>query len=187
MIQLQLANITLVLGAHRIFENLNWEIQNGQKIGLIGPNGVGKSSLFKLIEGEHSPEMGGSITRARVDPEDVILLRFGEEIGFQQAGHQPLRPVVARGRRTQARIIHQPARAPEVEAPGFLEWVGRVEIGTKLRVRRFLIAPPLEDVHQPIGQWRRVLNLESAQSAIGGERPLDGGALLSAAGPTRAS
>jgi ATP-binding cassette subfamily F protein 3 len=66
MIQLQLANITLVLGAKRIFENLNWEIQNGQKIGLIGANGAGKSSLFKLIEGEHSPELGGSITRARL-------------------------------------------------------------------------------------------------------------------------
>jgi ATP-binding cassette, subfamily F, member 3 len=66
MVQIQLANITLVLGAKRIFENLNWEIQHGQKIGLIGANGAGKSSLFKLIEGEHSPEMGGSITRARL-------------------------------------------------------------------------------------------------------------------------
>ncbi len=66
MIQLQLANITLVLGAKRIFENLNWEIQSGQKIGLIGANGAGKSSLFKMIEGEHSPEMGGVITRARL-------------------------------------------------------------------------------------------------------------------------
>jgi ATP-binding cassette subfamily F protein 3 len=65
MIQIQLSNITLVLGARRIFENLNWEIQAGQKIGLIGPNGAGKSSLFKLIEGEHAPELGGSITRAR--------------------------------------------------------------------------------------------------------------------------
>ncbi len=65
MVQLQLANITLVLGAKRIFENLNWEIQRGQKIGLIGANGAGKSSLFKLIEGEHSPELGGSITRAK--------------------------------------------------------------------------------------------------------------------------
>jgi ATP-binding cassette subfamily F protein 3 len=65
MIQIQLSNITLVLGARRIFENLNWEIQTGQKIGLIGPNGAGKSSLFKLIEGEHAPELGGSITRAR--------------------------------------------------------------------------------------------------------------------------
>ncbi len=66
MIQIQLSNITLVLGARRIFENLNWEIQHGQKIGLIGANGAGKSSLFKLIEGEHSPEMGGTITRARL-------------------------------------------------------------------------------------------------------------------------
>ncbi|MBI3150642.1 MAG: ATP-binding cassette domain-containing protein, partial [Chloroflexi bacterium] len=55
MIQIQLSNITLVLGARRIFENLNWEIQRGQKIGLVGANGAGKSSLFKLIEGEHSP------------------------------------------------------------------------------------------------------------------------------------
>ncbi|MBI3162223.1 MAG: ATP-binding cassette domain-containing protein, partial [Chloroflexi bacterium] len=59
MIQIQRANITLVLGGIRIFENLNWEFQRGQKIGLIGPNGAGKSSLFKLIEGEHSPELGG--------------------------------------------------------------------------------------------------------------------------------
>lgn len=66
MIQIQLSNVTLVLGARRIFENLNWEIQHGQKIGLIGANGAGKSSLFKLIEGEYSPEMGGSITRARL-------------------------------------------------------------------------------------------------------------------------
>jgi ATP-binding cassette subfamily F protein 3 len=65
MIQIQLSNITLVLGAKRIFENLNWEIQHGQRIGLIGANGAGKSSLFKLIEGEHAPELGGSITRAR--------------------------------------------------------------------------------------------------------------------------
>jgi ATP-binding cassette subfamily F protein 3 len=66
MIQIQLSNITLVLGAKRIFENLNWEIQRGQKIGLIGANGAGKSSLFKLIEGEHAPELGGGITRARL-------------------------------------------------------------------------------------------------------------------------
>ncbi|MCB9110779.1 MAG: ABC-F family ATP-binding cassette domain-containing protein [Anaerolineales bacterium] len=66
MIQIQLSNITLILGAKRIFENLNWEIQRGQRIGLIGANGAGKSSLFKLIEGEYSPELGGSITRARL-------------------------------------------------------------------------------------------------------------------------
>ena len=66
MIQIQLSNVTLVLGARRIFENLNWEIQDGQKIGLIGANGAGKSSLFKLILGEYSAELGGSVTRLRL-------------------------------------------------------------------------------------------------------------------------
>jgi len=65
MIQIQLANVSLVLGATHIFENLNWEIQRKQKIGLIGPNGAGKTSLFKLITGEYTPEMGGGVTRAR--------------------------------------------------------------------------------------------------------------------------
>ena len=65
MIQIQLSNVTLILGAKHIFENLNWEIQHGQKIGLIGPNGAGKSSLFKLIMDEYSAELGGTITRAR--------------------------------------------------------------------------------------------------------------------------
>ena len=65
MIQLQLSNISLVLGATHIFDNLSWEIQRGQKIGLIGANGAGKSSLYKLIVGQYNAEQGGSITRSR--------------------------------------------------------------------------------------------------------------------------
>ena len=65
MIAIQLSNVTLILGARRIFSGLSWEIQHDQKIGLIGPNGAGKSSLFKLITGEHSAEPGGGVVRAR--------------------------------------------------------------------------------------------------------------------------
>ncbi len=65
MISVQLSNVSLVLGARRIFGNLRWEIQHDQKIGLIGPNGAGKSSIFKLILGEYTPETGGTVTRAR--------------------------------------------------------------------------------------------------------------------------
>lgn len=65
MVQIQLANISLVLGARRILNGVRWEIKAGQKIGLIGANGAGKSSLFKLMTGEYSAERGGSISRAR--------------------------------------------------------------------------------------------------------------------------
>ena len=39
-------------------------IQDGQKVGLVGPNGCGKSTLFKLIEGKFSPD-GGKIEISR--------------------------------------------------------------------------------------------------------------------------
>ncbi len=85
MITISLTNITLILGAKRIFTKLSWEIQHDQKIGLIGPNGAGKSSLLKLITGELSPEPGGAVVRAKgvsvgylaqqpaLDPEQTAL------------------------------------------------------------------------------------------------------------------
>ena len=41
-----------------LWRGLNWEIQAGQKIGLIGANGSGKSTLLKLILGQLTPETG---------------------------------------------------------------------------------------------------------------------------------
>lgn len=64
MISVSLNNITLILGARCIFSSLNWEIQHDQKIGLIGANGAGKSSIFKLITGEYQAESGG-VVKAR--------------------------------------------------------------------------------------------------------------------------
>ncbi len=65
MIHLQLSNTTLVLGGQALFQNLSWEIQPDQKIGLIGANGSGKSSLLRLIMGEYRAEPGGVIARAK--------------------------------------------------------------------------------------------------------------------------
>jgi ATP-binding cassette subfamily F protein 3 len=65
MIAISVSNVSLVLGAKRIFTGLTWEVQHDQRVGLIGPNGAGKSSLLKLLTGEHTPEPGGSVARAR--------------------------------------------------------------------------------------------------------------------------
>ncbi len=65
MIAVGLSNVSLVLGGRPIFHDLYWEIQHDQRIGLIGPNGAGQSSLLKLIMGEYTPEPGGAVVRAR--------------------------------------------------------------------------------------------------------------------------
>ncbi len=45
-------------GRDDLFTNLNFQIFNGQKIALMGPNGCGKSTLFKLIMDRLSPDSG---------------------------------------------------------------------------------------------------------------------------------
>ena len=53
-----LNNVTFEFGARIIVENATWHIQPGERIGLIGYNGTGKSTLLKLFAGEYLPSAG---------------------------------------------------------------------------------------------------------------------------------
>ena len=55
---LKLENISLSFGNRQILENINIEINKGEIFGMLGPNGVGKSTIFNLITGLISPEKG---------------------------------------------------------------------------------------------------------------------------------
>ncbi|NUU33726.1 ATP-binding cassette domain-containing protein [Pseudomonas sp. C2B4] len=56
MIRLQ--NLTLQRGPQRLLEDAELTLHAGQKAGLIGANGAGKSSLFALLRGELHPDSG---------------------------------------------------------------------------------------------------------------------------------
>ncbi|OQY93204.1 MAG: ABC transporter ATP-binding protein [Sphingobacteriales bacterium UTBCD1] len=53
-----LQNVTFEFGARTIVEDATWHIQPNERIGLIGFNGTGKSTLLKLLAGEYSPSKG---------------------------------------------------------------------------------------------------------------------------------
>src|SRR5450432_3923955 len=53
-----LTNVTFEFGARVIVEDATWHIQPGDRIGLIGYNGTGKSTLLKVLVGEYSPSKG---------------------------------------------------------------------------------------------------------------------------------
>jgi ATP-binding cassette, subfamily F, member 3 len=59
-----LQNITFEFGARTIVEDATWHIQSNERIGLIGYNGTGKSTLLKLLVGEYQPSRG-SVERSR--------------------------------------------------------------------------------------------------------------------------
>jgi len=60
-------NISLAYGNRLILDNINFKINEGQIFGMLGPNGVGKSTIFNLITGLVSPKSG----KIKMDNQDV--------------------------------------------------------------------------------------------------------------------
>ena len=59
-----LQNVTFEFGARVIIEDATWHIQPNERIGLIGYNGTGKSTILKLLVGQYSPS-AGTVERSR--------------------------------------------------------------------------------------------------------------------------
>lgn len=57
-------NLTFEIGSRALYDEANWHIKPGDKTGLIGANGTGKSTLLKLIVGDYTPT-SGSISMAK--------------------------------------------------------------------------------------------------------------------------
>ncbi len=58
MIVLSAQNLNLSFGEEIIFSSLSFDIKDDEKAGLVGVNGAGKTSLFKIITGEYAPDSG---------------------------------------------------------------------------------------------------------------------------------
>ena len=56
-----LQSLTFEFGARTIIEDATWHIHPNERIGLIGYNGTGKSTILKLLAGEYSPSKGDVI------------------------------------------------------------------------------------------------------------------------------
>ena len=55
---LNLTNISVSFGGRDLYKNISFQINNKDKIGIVGKNGAGKSTLLKLITGDQQPTSG---------------------------------------------------------------------------------------------------------------------------------
>ncbi|ADY51362.1 ABC transporter related protein [Pseudopedobacter saltans DSM 12145] len=51
-------DLSFLIGSRALYDEANWHIKPGDRVGLIGANGTGKSTLLKLIVGEYTPTSG---------------------------------------------------------------------------------------------------------------------------------
>jgi ATP-binding cassette subfamily F protein uup len=54
----EMDNVTCVLGDRVIVEGLNFLVTSGMRVGLVGPNGSGKTTILRLLTGELAPTKG---------------------------------------------------------------------------------------------------------------------------------
>lgn len=55
---LDVQNLTLSFGENNLFNNISFDIKDKEKVGFVGVNGAGKTSLFKIITGEYTADSG---------------------------------------------------------------------------------------------------------------------------------
>ena len=58
---ISVANLTKSYGNQVLFEGANFKVNPRERVGLVGRNGHGKTTLFRLMEGEEHPD-GGTIS-----------------------------------------------------------------------------------------------------------------------------
>ncbi|WP_035351284.1 ABC-F family ATP-binding cassette domain-containing protein [Edaphobacter aggregans] len=81
----ELNDVSIQLGERKIVEHLNFLIANGTRVGLVGPNGSGKTTILRLLTGELQPSAGNTnkasslrivyFSQTRELPEGVTLRR----------------------------------------------------------------------------------------------------------------
>ena len=80
---LKLEKISLKFGRKMILDNLSLSLNNGQILGLLGPNGVGKSTIFNIITGLISPDFGSVIINSEtVNKYPIFQRTLKYNIGF---------------------------------------------------------------------------------------------------------
>ncbi len=71
-------NLSKSFGELDLFENLNFQIKRGDKIALVGPNGIGKTTLFRIFMGSVDPSFG------------KVVLGTNVLVGYYDQEHQTL-------------------------------------------------------------------------------------------------
>ena len=65
---LSVDSLSMAFDSNKLFSNVTFEIKRGEKVAIIGPNGIGKSTLFKIILGELAPKSGKTTLGVNVYP-----------------------------------------------------------------------------------------------------------------------
>ena len=162
---LALSNINLRRGPRVLVEDASFQVHAGQRVGVIGPNGCGKSSLFSMIMGELEPDAGELVLDPRYEIAHVAQESprgSGSAVDWVMDGDRGLREV-------QAAIAEGEAAADAPDLHVLYERMEAIDGFTaESRASRLLhgLGFSPDEYDKPVdsfsGGWRMRLNLARA-------------------------
>ncbi|MFN2226231.1 MAG: ABC-F family ATP-binding cassette domain-containing protein, partial [Anaerolineae bacterium] len=112
---LQVSNVSKSFGDNLLFEKVSFTVNAGERAGLIGPNGCGKTTLLKIIVGELPPDTGS----AWLSPGDLRAGYLAQALEYEpgQTVGQMLKEAVAGLTEAERRLEELTARLAAAQGP----------------------------------------------------------------------
>jgi ATP-binding cassette subfamily F protein 3 len=162
---LSLKNVSLRRGPRLLFENASFQLHAGQRMGLVGANGCGKSSLFAMLLGELEPDAG----EVGLDPRLLIAHVAQQSPSGDRSALDYVQDGDGELRRIEQELGQAEARGDDSRIHVLYERLEAIDGFTApARGARLLhgLGFASEDSERPVGEfsggWRMRLNLAQA-------------------------
>jgi len=134
---LRIAAADLFVDYREVLRNVNWQLNQGEHWAVFGANGAGKSSFLKLLHGDLSPALGGSIERAgfpRGTPIEAWKRQVGlvsPELQTDYAVNVTVLELVASGRYASIGLCSAPTATDRKHALRWLKFFSLLSVATR--------------------------------------------------------
>lgn len=130
--KLSVEHLSYAYGAHRVLEDVSFSLEQGQFLSVLGPNGVGKSTLFRCILGRLDG-YGGTIVSGGDDLRNMPRREAARRMAYIPQIHTPtfsytVLDTVLMGTARQLSPFSQPGKAQLEQAMAALERVGAAHL-----------------------------------------------------------
>lgn len=125
---IQVENLSFSYGKHEVLKNVSFEIPDGELVGILGPNGVGKSTLFRCILGLNRHYKGTVYVNGK-DIRHLSIRERAREIAYIPQSHAPVYDyevldVVLMATGNDLKILSNPGCSQKKRAYEALERIG---------------------------------------------------------------
>jgi molybdate transport system ATP-binding protein len=134
---LRIRGADLYVDYRAVLRDVNWDLHGGEHWAVFGANGTGKSSFLKLLYGDLSPALGGSIERAGL-PRGTPINSWKRRVGYispelqtEYAVNATLSDLVASGRHASIGLSDAPTAADQKSARHWLRYFALLSVAKR--------------------------------------------------------